>query len=154
MGKHSSENVTEELAGSGLIDLMYPQYRMLLMCMAEMADASGGRECEATHTQIAKRAGGYRHGSITPELMSEWVFDFIRLGIVEVASASGPVTYRTKVGKNKWRRISRDEPVTYRFCSFEQFVEMAEEIGRMQSNDDAPPSPSVVPKSGPMRTLQ
>ena len=44
MGEHSFENVTEELEGSGLIDLMYPQYRMLLTCMAEMADACGGRE--------------------------------------------------------------------------------------------------------------
>ncbi|MDE0077719.1 MAG: hypothetical protein OXO50_09380 [Caldilineaceae bacterium] len=154
MVEHSFDSVSEELNGSGLIDLMYPQYRILLTCMAEMADTCGGREFEATHAQIAKRSGGHPHGSITPELVSEWVFDFIRLGIVEVAPASGPVTYRTKVGKSKWRRISRDEPVTYRFCSYEQFVEMAEEIGRMQSNDDAPPLPPVIPKSSPMRTLQ
>ena len=88
MGEHSFENVTEALEGSGLLDLMYPQYRMLLRCMAEMADACVGREFPASHTQIAKRSGGDRHGSMTPELVAEMVFDFIRLGIVEVVSAA------------------------------------------------------------------
>ena len=64
---------------------------------------------------------------MTPELVSELVFNFLRLGIVEVVSASGPVTYRTEVGKDKWRRISKDEPTTYRFGSYDCFVEMAEE---------------------------
>jgi len=131
---------------------MYPQYRMLLMCLAKMADACGGREFPATHAQIAKRSGGCRHGSITPELVSELVFDFIRLGIVGMAPASGPVTYRTGIGKNKWRRISEDERITYRFGSYDHFVEMAEEIRRMQDNDDAPLLPPVVPQSSPMRT--
>ena len=152
MGEHSFENVTGELEGSGLLDLMYPQYRMLLRCMAEMADACGGREFPATHAQIAKRSGGYGHGSMTPELVSELVFDFIRLGIVEVVSPSGPVTYRTGIGKNKWRRISEDERTTYRFGSCDRFVEMAGEIRRMQGNDDAPLLPPVVPQSSPMRT--
>ena len=127
---------------------------MLLTCMAEMADACGGREFPATHIQIAKRSGGYHHGSITPELVSELVFDFIRLGIVEVVSASGPITYRTEIGKNKWRLISEDERTTYRFGSYDHFVEMAEEIRRMQDNDDAPLLPPVVPQSSPMRTLR
>lgn len=152
MGEHSFENVTGELEGSGLLALMYPQYRMLLTCMAEMADACGGREFPATHAQIAKRSGGYRHGTMTSELVSELVFDFIRLGIVEVVSTSGPVTYRTGIGKNKWRRISEDERTTYRFGSYDHFVEMAEEIRRMQDNDDAPLLPPVVPQSSPMRT--
>ena len=154
MGVRNDENVTGELNRSGLIALMHPQYRMLLTCMAEMADACDGREFEATHTQIAKRTGGYRHGSITPELVAELVFDFIRLDIVELVSASGPVTYRKGIGKGKWRRVSKDERRTYRFSSYEQFVEMAEEIGRMQSNDDAPPLTPIVPKSSPMRTLR
>lgn len=154
MVEHNFRNVTEELKGSGLIDLMYPQYRMLLTCMAEMADACGSREFQATHTQIAKRSGGYRHGSITPELVAELVFDFIRLDIVELVSASGPVIYRTEIGKSKWKRISKDERVMYRFGSYEHFVEMAEEIGRMQSNDEGPLLPPVVPKSSPMRALQ
>ncbi len=154
MGAGNDENITGELNRSGLIALMHPQYRMLLTCMAEMADACGGREFDATHTQMAKRSSGNRYESITPELVAELVFDFIRLGIVEVMSASGPVTYRTKVGKEKWRRTSKDERVTYRFSSYGCLVEMAEEIGRMQSNDDAPPLPPVVPKSGPMRTLR
>lgn len=152
MGEHSFDNVTGELEGSGLLDLMYPQYRMLLRCMAEMADACGGREFPATHAQIAKRSGGSRHGTMTPDLVSELVFDFIRLGIVEVASSSGPVTYRTGIGKNKWRRISEDERTTYRFGSYDRFVEMAEEIRKMQDNDDAPLLPPVVPQSSPMRT--
>ena len=154
MVEHSFRNITEALRGSGLIDLMYPQYRMLLTCMAEMADACGGREFPASHIQIAKRSGGYDDGSITSELVSELVFDFIRLGIVEVVSASGPVTYRTGIGKNKWRRISEDEPATYRFGSYDHFVEMAEEIRRMKDNDDAPLLPPVVPQSSPMRTLR
>ena len=152
MGEHSFENVTGELEGSGLIDLMYPQYRMLLRCMAEMADACGGREFPATHAQIAKRSGGYGHGSMTPELVSELVFDFIRLRIVGMVPPSGPVIYRTGIGKNKWRRISEDERITYRFGSYDHFVEMAEEIRRMQGNDDAPLLPPVVPQSSPMRT--
>ena len=152
MGEHNVENVTEDLNRSGLLDLMYPQYRILLTCMAEMADACGGREFPATHAQIAKRSGGYGHGTMTPEIVSELVFDFIRLGIVEVVSASGPVAYRTGTGKNKWRRISEDERTTYRFGSYDRFVEMAEEIRRMQGNDDAPLSPPVVPQSSPMRT--
>ena len=154
MVEHSFRNVTEELRGSGLIDLMYPQYQMLLTCMAEMADACGGREFPATHIQIAKRSGGYHHGSITSELVSELVFDFIRLGIVEVVSASGPITYRTGIGKNEWRLISEDERTTYRFGSYDHFVEMAEEIRRMQDNGDAPLLPPVVPRSSPMRTLR
>jgi len=154
MVEHSFRNVTEELRGSGLIDLMYPQYQMLLTCMAEMADACGGREFPATHAQIAKRSGGYHHGTMTPELVSEFVFDFIRLELVEVVSASGPVTYRTGIGKNKWRRISKDERITYRFGSYDRFVEMAEEIRRMQDNDDAPLLPPVVPQSSPMRTVR
>ena len=96
MVEHSIRNVTEELRGSGLIDLMYPQYQKLLTCMAEMADACGGREFPATHAQIAKRSGGYHHGSMTPEIVSELVFDFIRLGIVGMVPPSGPVTYRTR----------------------------------------------------------
>ena len=136
MGEHNFENVTEALRGSGLLDLMYPQYRILLTCMADMADACGGREFPATHTQIAKRSGGYRHGTMTSELVAELVFDFIRLGIVEVVSPSGPVTYRTGTGKNEWRRISKDERTTYRFGSYDHFVEMAEEIRRMQDNDE------------------
>ena len=154
MVEHSFRNVTEELRGSGLIDLMYPQYQVLLTCMAEMADACGGREFPATHAQIAKRSGGHRHGTMTPELVSELVFDFIRLGIVGMAPPSGPVTYRTEIGKNKWRRISEDERITYRFGSYDHFVEMAEEIQRMQDNDDAPLFPPVVPQSSPMRTLR
>ena len=154
MGEHNVENITEELEGSGLLDLMYPQYRMLLTCMAEMADACGGRECPATYVQIAKRSGGYRHGTITPELVAELVFDLIRLDIVEVVPASGPVTYRTEIGREKWRRIAKDERRTYRFSDYDRFVELAEEIRRMQSHDDAPPSRPVVPKSSPMRTLQ
>ncbi len=152
MVEDSFENVTEELRGSGLVDLMNPQYQMLLTCMAEMADACGGREFPATHIQIAKRSGGYHHGSITPELVSELVFDFIRLGIVEVVSARGPITYRTGIGKNKWRRISEDERTTYRFGSYDRFVEVAEEIRKMQDNDDAPLMPPVVPQSSAMRT--
>ena len=151
MGEHNFENVTEALRGSRLLDLMYPQYRMLLTCMADMADACGGREFPATHTQIAKRLGGYRHGSITPELVSELVFDFIRLGIVEVVSASGPVTYRKGTGKEKWRRVSKDERTTYRFGSFDRFVELAGEIRRLQGNDDAS---LLVPRSSPMRTVR
>ena len=154
MFEHSFENVTGELEESGLIDLMHPQYQMLLTCMAEMADARGGREFSATHAQIAKRSGGYHHGTMTPELVSELVFDFIRLGIVEVVSASGPVTYRTGVGKNNWRRISEDEQTTYRFGSHDHFVEMAGEIRRMQDNDEAPLLPPVIPQSSPMRTLR
>ncbi|MCZ0938418.1 MAG: hypothetical protein OXJ55_07260 [Caldilineaceae bacterium] len=154
MGEHGFENITGELEGSGLLDLMYPQYQILLTCMAGMADARGGREFPATHAQIAKRSGGYHHGSITSELVSELIFDFIRLGIVEVVSASGPVTYRTGIGKNKWRRISEDEQTTYRFGSYDRFVELAEEIRRMQENDDAPLLPPVVPQSSPMRTLR
>ena len=154
MGEHSFENVTRELEGSGLLDLMYPQYRMLLTCMAEMADACGGREFPASHTKIAKRSGGYDHGSMTPALVSELVFDFIRLGIVEVAPASGPVTYRKGVGKEKWRRVSSDERTTYRFGSFDRFVEIAEEIRRLQGNDYASLLPPVVPQSSRMRTVQ
>ena len=154
MGEHSFRNVTEGLSGSGLIDLMYPQYRMLLTCMAEMADACGGREFPATHAQIAKRLGGYHHGTMPPELVSEFVFDFIRLGIVGMVPPSGPVIYRTGIGKNKWRRISEDERITYRFGSYDRFVEMAGEIRRMQDNDDAPLLPSVVPRSSPMRTVR
>ena len=154
MGEHSLENVTAELEGSGLLVLMYPQYQVLLTCMAEMADACGGREFPATHTQIAKRSGGYRHGTITPELVAELVFDFIRLGIVEVVSASGPVAYRRGIAKDTWKRMSKDERTTYRFGSYERFVEIAEEIRRMQGNDDAPLLPPVVPQSSPMRTLQ
>ena len=75
MVEHSFRNITEALRGSGLIDLMYPQYRMLLTCMAEMADACGDREFPASHIQIAKRSGGYDDGSITSELVSELVFD-------------------------------------------------------------------------------
>ena len=146
MGEHSFENVTGELEGSGLLDLMYWQYRMLLRCMAEMADVCGGREFLASHNLIAKRSGGDRHGSMTPELVAEMVFDFIRLGIVEVAPASGPVTYRKGTGKEKWRRVSRDERATYRFGSYDRFVEMAEEIRRLQG-DDASLLPPVVPKA-------
>ncbi|MDE0312393.1 MAG: hypothetical protein OXI52_09025 [Caldilineaceae bacterium] len=154
MGEHSFENVTGELEGSGLLDLMYPQYRMLLRCMAEMADACGGKEFPATHSQIAKRSGGDRHGSMTPELAAELVFDFIRLGIVEVAPASGPVTYRKGAGKEEWRRVSRDERTMYRFGSYDRFVEMAEEIRRLQGNDDASLLPPVVPQSSRMRAEQ
>ena len=154
MGEHSFESVTEALEGSGLIDLMYPQYRILLTCMADMADACGGREFLASHTQIAKRSGGCCHGSMTPELVADLVFDFIRLGIVEVMSARGPVTYRKGIGKEKWRRISKDERTTYRFSGYDRFVELAEEIRRMQGNDDAPLLLPVLPKSSPMRTLQ
>ena len=57
MGDHSFENITEELEGSGLIDVMYPQYQMLLTCMAEMADASGGREFPATHIPNRQEIG-------------------------------------------------------------------------------------------------
>jgi len=154
MGEYRFENVTEELEESGLLDLMYPQYRMLLRCMAEMADACGDREFPATHAQIAKRPGGCCHGTMTPELVSELVFDFIRLGIVGMVPPSGPVTYRTGIGKNKWRRISEDERITYRFGSYDHFVEMAGEIRRMQDNDDAPLLPPVVPRSSPMRTVR
>ena len=154
MGEHSFENVTEALEGSGLIDLMYPQYRMLLRCMAEMADACGGREFPASHTQIAKRSGGDRHGRMTPELVAELIFDFIRLGIVEVAPARGPVTYWKGTGKEKWRQISKDERTTYRFGSFDRFVELAGEIRRLQDNDDASLLPPVAPRSSPMRTVQ
>lgn len=154
MGDHSFENIAEELEGSGLLDLMYPQYRMLLTCMAEMADACGSREFQATYTQIAKRSGGYRHGSITPEFVADLVLNLIRLDIVELVSTSGPVAYRMKVGKEKRRRMSKGEPTTYRFGSYDRFVELAEEIRRMQGNDDAPLLPPVVPKSSPMRTLQ
>ena len=154
MGEYRFENVTEALEGSGLLDLMYPQYRMLLTCMAEMADACGGREFPASHTQIAKRSGGYLHGSMTPELVAELVFDFIRLGIVEVVPAKDPVTYRKGTGKEKWRRVSRDERTTYRFGCYERFVEMAEEIRRLQGNDDASLLPPVAPRSSPMRTVQ
>ena len=154
MGDHSFENISEELEGSGLLDLMYPQYRILLTCMADMADACGGREFPASHTQIAKRSGGYHHGSITPEFVSELVFDFIRLGIVEVVSASGPVTYRKGIGKEKWRRVSKDERTTCRFGGYDRFFELAEEIRRLQGNDDAPLLPPVLPQSRPMRTLQ
>ena len=154
MGEHGFENVTGELRGSGLNDVMYPQYRMLLRCMAAMADACGGREFPATHTQIAKRSGGYDHGSTTSKLVYELVFDFIRLGIVEVVSASGPITYRPEIGKNNWRRISEDERITYRFGSYDHSVEVAEEIRRMQDNDDAPLLPPVVPRSSPMRALR
>ena len=154
MGEYRFENVTEALRGSGLIDLMYPQYRMLLRCMAEMADACGGREFPASHTQIAKRSVGDRHGSMTPELVAELVFDFVRLGIVEVAPARGPVTYRKGTGKEKWRQISKDERPTYRFGSYDRFVELAGEIRRLQDNDDASLLPPVVPRSSPMRTVQ
>ena len=154
MGEHNFENVTEALEESGLLDLMHPQYRILLTCMAEMADACGGREFLASHTQIAKRSGGCRHGTMTPELVAELVFDFIRLGIVEVVSASGPVTYRKGTGKEKWRRVSKDERTTYRFGSYDRFVELAEEIRRLQGNDDAPLLSPVVPQSSPMRTVR
>ena len=154
MGEHSFENVTGELEGSGLLDLMFPQYRMLLRCMAEMADAGGGREFLASHNLIAKRLGGYRHGNMTPELVAELVFDFIRLGIVDVAPTRGPVTYRKGVGKEKWRRVSRDERTIYRFGNYDRFVEMVEEIRRLQGNDDASLLPPVVPQSGRMRTQQ
>ena len=145
MGEHSFENVTGELAGSGLLDLMYPQYRSLLTCMAWMADVCGGREFPATHTQIAKRSGGCRHGSMTPELVAELVFDFIRLGVVDATPASGPVTYRKGTGKERWRRASRDERTTYRFGSYGRFVALAEEIRRLQDNEDASLLPPVVP---------
>ena len=154
MGEYRFESVTEALRGSGLIDVMYPQYRILLTCMADMADACGGREFSASHTQIAKRTSGCRHGSMTPEFVAELVFDFFRLGIVEVAPASGPVTYRKGTDKEKWRRVSRDERTTYRFRSFDRFVELAEEIRRLQGNDDASLLPPVVPRSSPMRTVQ
>ena len=154
MGEHNFENVTGELVGSGLIDLMYPQYRMLLRCMAEMADACDGREFPASHIQIAKRSGSHRYETITPELVFELVFDFIRLGIVESVPASDPVTYRKGTGKEEWRRVSRDERTTYRFGSYDRFVEMAEEIRRLQGNDDASLLPPVVPQSGRMRTQQ
>ena len=145
MGEHSYENVTGELVGSGLLDVMYPQYRILLTCMAEMADACSGREFTASHTQIAKRTGGCRHGSMTPELVAELVFDFIRLGIVEVAPASGPFIYRKGTGKERWRRVSRDERTTYRFGSYDRFVALAEEIRRLQGNDDEYLLPPVAP---------
>ena len=145
MGEHSCENVTGALERSGLLDLMYPQYRILLTCMAEMADACGGREFPTSHAQIAKRTGGYRHGRMTPEFVAELVFDFIRLGIVEVAPASGPVTYRKGTGKEKWKRASRDERTTYRFGSYGRFVELAEEIRRLQGNEDASLVPPVAP---------
>ena len=154
MGEHNVANVTEELNQSGLLDLMYPQYQILLMCMAEMAGGSGGREFSATHTQIARRSSGLRPGAMTPGLVAELVFDFIRLGIVEVVPASGPVTYRKGIGKDKWRRILEDERTMYRFGNYDHFVEMAEEIRRMQDNDDAPLLPPVVPRSSPMRTVR
>lgn len=154
MGEHRFENVTGELAGSGLLDLMYPQYRILLTCMAEMADACGGREFTASHTQIAKRLGGGRHGSMTPELVAGLVFDFIRLGIVDAAPASGSVTHRKGTGKERWRSASRDERTTYRFGSYGRFVALAEEIRRLQDNDDASLLPPVVPRSSRMRTLR
>lgn len=153
MGERSFENVTGELRGSGLIDLMYPHYQTLLTCMAEMADACGGREFPATHSQIADRAGGPRHATMTPELVAELVFDLLVLGIVEVVSASGPVSYRGGIGKDQWRRTSKDERTTCRFGSVDLFVEMAEEIRRMQGNDDPPPLPPLVPQSSPMKTL-
>jgi len=154
MGEHSFENGTGELEGSGLLDLMYPQYQMLLRRMAEMADACGGRAFPATHAQIAKRSGGSNHGTMTPELVSELVFDFIRLGILKVAPASGSVTYRKGIGKDKWRRISEDERTIYRFGSYDHFVEMAGEIRRLQGSDDASLLPPVVPRSSPMRTVR
>ena len=154
MGNHRIENVTEALNGSGLIELMYPQYQTLLRCTAEMADECGSREFSATHNQIAKRSGGSGHETMTPEIVAELVFDFIRLGIVEVVSATGPVSYQREIGKSMWRRKSKDERTTYRFGSYERFVEMADEIRQMQDNDDAPSLPSVVSKSGPMRTIQ
>jgi hypothetical protein len=43
--------------------------------------------------------------------------------------------------------ISEDERTTYRFGSYDHFVEMAEEIRKMQDNDDAPLLPPVVPES-------
>ena len=152
MGENNVENVTDDLEGSGLLDLMCPQYRMLLTCMAEMADECGGREFPATHIQIAKRSGGHHHGTMKPGLVAELVFDLIRLGILEVVSASGPVTYRTGIGKDKWRRISEDERTTYRFGSYDHFVEMAGEIRRLQGSDDASLLPPVVPQSSPVRT--
>lgn len=54
MAEHSFENVTGELEESGLLDLMYPQYRMLLACMAEMADARGGSPCKKSWFQIER----------------------------------------------------------------------------------------------------
>lgn len=154
MDEHNIENLTEALNGSGMIDLMYTQYQTLLTCMAEMADACGGREFSATHNQIAKRSGGFRQGTTTPEIVAELVFDFIILGIVEVVSASGPVSYQREVGKDNWKRKSKDERTTYRFGSNVRFAELAEEIRRTQGNDDAPLSPSVVSRSSPMRTIQ
>ena len=73
---------------------------------------------------------------------------------MEVAPTRGPVTYRKGTGKEKWRQISKDERTTYRFGSYDRFVEMAEEIRRLQGNDDASLLPPVVPQSSPMRTMQ
>ncbi len=154
MSERNIENVTEELNRSGLMGLMYPQYQILLTCMADMADGSGGREFSATHTQIAKRSGGFHHGTMTPDTVAELVFDLIILGIVEVVSGSGPISYKKPVEKNKWRRMSKDDCTTYRFGSYERFVKMTKEILRIQGNDDDPLLPPVVPKSSPMRTLQ
>ncbi len=53
-----SKNVTEELEKSGLLDLMYPQYRMLLTCMAKMADAQAV-ESFRQRMPRSKRSGGY-----------------------------------------------------------------------------------------------
>ena len=154
MNEHSFENVTEALNESGLIELMYPQYQTLLPCIAEMADECGGREFSATHIQIARRSGGFRQGTMTPEIVAELVFDFIILGILEVVSASGPVSYQREVGKENWKRKSKDERTTYRFGSNVRFAELAEEIRRTQGIDDAPLSPSGVSRSSPMRTIQ
>ncbi len=154
MAKHSIKSVSKELKGSGLIDLMYTHYQMPLTSMAEMADACGGREFRATHIQIAERLGDYHGKTITPELVAELVFDFIRLGIVEVVSASGPIAYRTGIGMSEWSSISEDEPTTYRFGSYDSFVELAEEIQSMQDGNQAPLLPLVVPESSPVRTVQ
>ena len=154
MGGRNVEKVTDELKRSGLIDLMYTQYQILLTGMAEMADGSGGREFSATHTKIAKSLGGFHHGTMTSDIVAELVFDLIILGIVEVVPGSGSKVYRRSIERNAWRRVSNDEMTTYRFGSCERFAELAKEILRIQNNNDATPLPPVVPKSSPMRTLQ
>ena len=98
--------------------------------------------------QIAKRSVGNRHGSITSGRVAEPVFDFVRLGIVEAASASGPIPYRRGIGRDRWRRMSKGEQATYRFRSYDRFVKMAEEIPLVQGASQSGGAFSILPWTG------
>ena len=135
------ESVTEELKRSGLPELIYPQYRMVLMRMAEMADAGGGRAFTATHMQIFGGSGEFRRRNMTPELVAEMVFTLVKVGIVDVVTRRGPVPYAWGSRGYRRKRIAKGERTTYRFVSYERLVERAEDFRRSRGGDHASSSP-------------